>query len=302
MPGTYPGAFGTKKSPATLDVSQIIRKVEWATGPNVLMIWVSVNVQQHEPHAIPVKAFAVQDIANIFDDPIHIHDTHTPVPTVANPMNADMISHTFAWNRAPRKPDGGPDKIFQWRAALFFNLGKIKSLAVVSGEHITKYEITIRFPASEKTTESSVAYYAYADPFGNSFDYYQAHPTTTGAIIDAFGHTGIVTSPIVFGSAAQRSEFLGFNAGSLPPWVAFDKPGTGDVWDLLDWDLKAYTFLKRKDFKLKDDLSPDPSILDATNQSATEQRDHSTVDHSIPSETVTLTINLKTLAMTSKKV
>jgi hypothetical protein len=295
MPGNIPGNFGLKKRPATLDFSGIIAKVEWLIGPNILMLHFDVNVQLHEPHAVMVDGLDVS-IHDAFDNVVNIHDTFLTPPTPTNPVTKEMVAHTLAWNRAPRKPAAGSDLFYKWKAVLFLNLGRIVSFAHLLSN---TYDVVIRIPASEKKAEPSVAYYAFADPFGNSFDYYEAHPTTTGAIIDAEGHTAIVGSPLIFGSIAQRSAFLGYNAGSLPPWVAFDKPGTGDTFDLLDWTLKAYTFKSRKDFKLDDNLDP---AFTLDNIGFQLQREHATVDVQIPARTVTVTVNLKTLTMTSKKV
>jgi hypothetical protein len=298
MARTYPGIFGTRKSPATLDISQIIRKVEWATGPNVLLIHFDVNTSLHEPRAIPVQPFAVDAISNVFNDPINIHDTHTPTPTIVNPMSADMTAHTLVWNRAPRKPAAGVDLVYNWKAALFLNLGKIRFLGSVTDlEH---YEVVVRFPASEKKTESGVILNAFTT-FGVVNDWEAAKASSPHPISDIINEDlshSLVGNILVFGNTAERAAFLARNGD----WFSHDEPATGETFDLLDWDLKAYTFKKRKDFKLKDDLSPDPSILDATFINFKEERAHATFAVQIPAFTVTLTINLKTLSMTSKKV
>jgi hypothetical protein len=299
MAGNYPGKFGTRHSPATLDISQIIRKVEWATGPNVLMLHFDVNTSLHAPHAIPVEPFAVAAVSSVFDDPIHIHDTHVPIPTVVNPMSSSMTAHTLVWNRAPRKPAAGVDLVYNWKAALFLNLGKIRLLdSVTDLEH---YDVVIRFPASEKKTESGVILNAFTT-FGVVDDWSAAkasspHPFSDVTFFLGGPHT-IVGNILTFGNQADRATFLSLNGD----WFTHDEPATGETFDLLDWDLKAYSFKKRKDFKLKDDLSPDPAILDATFINFREERAHATFAVQIPAYTVTLTINLKTLTMTSKKV
>lgn len=300
MPGTLSGNFGTRKRPATLDFGQIIARIEWALGPSILMLHFEASSEVHPPRTIDVSAIGIGTISSVFDNPIHIHDNfNNPVPTVVNPMSLGMVSHTLVWNRAPKKPGGGSDNVFEWKAVLFLNIGRIKTFYDIE-EPDNHYDIVVRFPASEKTTETGVILYAFADVFG--WEYHFSHPQVTGAIIDDHGTFGIVGTVQVFGSETARSDFLGWNSGSLPPWVAHDEPASGDVYDRFAWQLRAYTFKRRKDFPLKSDtLLPDFSLSDDKAKDAKSDNAHATVDVQIPAITVTVTVNTKTLALTMKR-
>ena len=62
--------------------------------------------------------------------------------------------------------------------------------------------------------------------FGHPLEYYLEYPSTTGAVIDGTA-TRSLNSPIAFGARRSALAFLGWNAGSLPPWHTFDETVTG---------------------------------------------------------------------------
>jgi hypothetical protein len=293
-------AYGTKKRPVVLDFAQILRKVEWILGPNIAMIHFDVNCQLHTPHAVPLSAIGVS-LADVFTSTaINIHDDFLTVPTPTNPVTPEMAAHTLAWNRAPRKPSAGSDLQYRWKAVLFLNLGRIKSFRDIQDP---TFDVVVNFPASEKKTESGFIHYAYFN-FGTlSFAIAKAFPLYAVPVFfteeQRDNNTPVITGNIqLFGSVAERDHFITLQPD---PWGAQEEPATGDTFDLLDWEVKAYTYKKRKDFPLNNDLNPTYAV-DEKQIAFQVQHDHATLAVQIPARTVTFTINLKTLTMTSKKV
>jgi len=155
-------------------------------------------------------------------------------------------------------------------------------------------------PNSREDVTPETIYWAFADPFGNPFEYYMEHPGTTGAIIDAEGNTGVVITPLAFDTVAQRSEFLAWNAGSLPPWSTFDQT-LPDIHlsDNLSWQIKAQTYRKKKNFPTDSENQPLWNENEKVAQ-ATQSASGST-GHEIPSFTVTVRVNRSTLAVAMTK-
>jgi hypothetical protein len=285
--------------PWRLDPLKNIVGVGWRGGANILMLHFAVNVRDHTPRPISMQPFALESVSDIFTDPIHIHDAHLPTPTVVNPINAAMIAHSFVWNRTPLKPGLSVDLGYKWKAVLFLNLGRIKSLSAIV--HPETYDVVINFPASEKRTETGVILYAFTT-FGVEDNWEQAkasapHPFSA-VQYEVGGPFTVVGNIQVFGNTAERALFLSLNGD----WFSHDEPATGDIFDLLDWEVKAYTYKGRKTFPLKTDtLDPDYPV-DEKQIGFKVEHDHATVDVQIPSRTVTFTVNLKTLTLNSLKV
>ena len=126
------------------------------------------------------------------------------------------------------------------------------------------------------------------------------HPSTTGAVIDADGHTGVVNSPIAFGSEAERAAFLGWNAGSLPPWHTFDETlPESDLNDGLQWTVRGRTYKKRNDFPADEENAPlwdESTAIDIAEEYA-----ESVIHTPVPEYTVTVTVNLETLEISMTK-
>lgn len=283
--------------PWRLDPLKRIVSVGWSGG-KTLMLHFAVNVSDHSPRSIPLQAFALDSVPDVFNDPIHIHDAHLPVPIIVNPINSAMISHSFVWNRTPVKPGLSGDLRYKWKAVLFLNLAKIKTLAAVV--HPETYDVVINFPASEKRTETGVILYAFTT-FGVEDDWEAAkaaapHPFSA-VQYEVGGPFTVVGNIQVFGNTAERALFLSLNGD----WFSHDEPSSGDIFDLLDWEVKAYTYKVRKNFSLNASLDP-TYPADANQIGFKVEHDHATVDVQIPARTVTFTVNLKTLTLTSLKV
>ena len=241
--------------PWRLDPLKNIVGVGWGAG-NVLVLRIETRVNNHTPRLTTIEDLQFTgSLIDAYAETINEHDDHVPPPDIVNPMDGDMRAHTFMWNCPPYKLDtGGDESSHTWKAIVFLNLSRIRSFLDTSDP---EYVFTIHFPASEHHTEGGTVYWAFADPFGNPFEYYLEHPTTTGAVIDADGHTGIVNSPIAFGSEAERAAFLSWNAGSLPPWHTFDEPlPESDLNDGLQWNVRGRTYKKRNDFPTDEENAP----------------------------------------------
>jgi hypothetical protein len=292
--------MATFDPPWRLDPLKNIVGVGWRGGANILLLHFAVNVSVHEPYPITVQPSALDLVSNVFDNTIHQHDAHLPIPVIASPtINAAMIAHSYLWNRAPLKPGLGVDLRYMWKAVLFLNLAKIKTLpAVVRPE---TYDVVVAFPASEKKPVTGIILYAFTT-FGVEDDWEAAkasapHPISDVQFVLDGPHT-LVGNILTFGNPAERAQFLALNG----EWFSHDEPATGDTFDLLDWEVKAYTYKGRKTFPLKaDTLEPDYPV-DEKQISFQVQHDHATFDVQIPARTVTFTVNLKTLTMTSLKV
>ena len=283
--------------PWRLDPLQNIVGVGWGGG-NVLALRIDTDVNNHTPRLTTIENLQFTgSLIDAYAETINEHDDHVPPPDIVNPMDGDMRAHTFMWNRPPYKLDtSGDESSHTWKAIVFMNLSRIRSFLDATDP---EYVFTIHFPASEHHTEGGTVYWAFADPFGNPFEYYQEHPTTTGAVIDAEGHTGVVTTPIAFGSAPQRDAFLGWNAGSLPPWVAFDEPSSGSEPTTVSngrsgaaHTRSAMTSPRTQNAPLWDE---DTAIAVA------EEHAESVIATPIPAYVVTVTLNLDTLEFSMTK-
>jgi hypothetical protein len=284
--------------PWRLDPLKKIVEVGWRSGADILMLHFMVNTHVHEPHPVSVQPFRLDQIANAFDNPIHQHDNHVPTPVIADPLGSDMLAHSYVWNRVPVKPSLGVDLMYAWRAVLFFNLAKIKTLETIVRPEA--YDIVVSLPASEKKTETGIGLYAFTT-FGLVNDWEAAKASAPHPISDVRfeldGPHTLVGNILVFGNEAERSTFLSLNGD----WFTHNEPLSGDTFDLLDWEIKGYTYRKRKTFPLNDSLDP-TYPADEKQIDFQVQHEHATVAVQIPARTVTFTVNLKTLALTSTKV
>jgi hypothetical protein len=286
--------------PWRLDPLKNIVNVGWKGAANILMIHVSVNVQLHAPRSVPVQPLRLSNVPDVFGDPIRQNDDHIPAPVIVDPISSDMLAHSYLWNKTPVKPGANSDLQYRWRAVLFLNLGKIKTLEALSTPEKESYTVTLIFPASEKNTETGIILNAFTT-FGVENDWEAAKASAPHPISDVQfvvdGPRTLVGNILTFGSQAERATFLSLNG----EWFSHDEPASGNTWDLLDWEVKAYTYQQRKTFPLNDSL--DPTYAPDAKQIAFQvQHDHATVDVQIPARTVTFTINLNSLAMTSTKV
>ncbi len=232
--------------PWRLDPFQNIVGVGWGSA-DVLVLRIDTSVKNHSPHPTTIEGLHFTTaVIYAYAETIREHDADAD-PEPRNPMTSEMRAHAFMWNCPPHKLDtGGDEPAHTWSAIIFLNLSRIRSFFDSSD---SQYFFTIRFPAAERDLTNGTIYWAFADPFGNPFEYYREHPATTGAVIDSDGHTGIVTTPIAFGGGAQRDVFLGWNAGSLPPWHVFDEAlPDSDANDGLRWKIRGRTYKKRIDF------------------------------------------------------
>lgn len=293
------GTFGTKEFPVILDISQLIERVAWITGPDILMVRVKAKIRTGGVITTTIE----QPIAyngDLFASAIHDHDAFVPTPIIQLPtINKDMIAHSLDWNKPPlKKTDEGG---LTWFALLFFNL---RTLNKARTPKLPDYEIKVRFQGSTKKTLPETIYWAYADPFANPFEYYNDHPTTTGAIVDGFGHFSTVVSPKAFSTSGERNTFIGWNAGSLPPWVAFDQAITNEQNDMFQWEVEGWAFKRRKEFPVNtSDFKPsfawetDDKTKDYHKDSAGAFAENDV----LPAYTVTIRVNLKTLKFTLTK-
>jgi hypothetical protein len=297
MPGDIPGNFGLKSKPATLDFSGIITKVEWILGPDILVLQFDWRM------GLVSQTFDATDLSGLglstidpFAQIINQHDDHVPVPLIGNPMSKEMVAHTLAFNRPPSKK-GGVESGLHWKAILFFNLRAIKA---VEGLRDPTYEITIHTPASKIIHETGFVHWIYYDPFGNPFEYYQAHPFTSGIQIDAEGHTAVFLFPAAIPTIEARDLYLSLNAGSLPPLRSYEEPTSSDRSNGFGWRIDASTYRRRKDFPLGAELAPQWNVSEAKSSSFLSEQ--SLIGTSFPTRTVTVTVNFKTLAVSMKKV
>jgi hypothetical protein len=297
MAGNVPGNFGLKKKPATLDFSGIIQKVEWILGPDILVLqfdW-RMGLFGQTFGATSLSALGLSTI-DPFAQIINEHDDFVPVPSIVNPMSKPMVAHTLAFNRPPFKRSG-IEAAPHWKAILFFNLAHIKSF-----EDLTDptYQITITTPPSRIIHETGFVHWIYYDPFGNPFEYYQAHPSTSGIVIDAEGHTAVFLFPAAIPTIEARDLYLSLNAGSLPPLRSFEEPTSSDRSDGFGWRIDAKTYRRRKDFPLGSELAPLWDVAEA--KSSAFLSEQAVISTSFPARTVTVTVNFKTLAISMRKV
>ena len=196
--------------PGDLILSRRLSASVGAAG-NVLVLRIETRVNNHTPRLTTIEDLQFTgSLIDAYAETINEHDDHAPPPDIVNPMDGDMRAHAFMWNRPPYKLDtGGDETPHTWKAIVFLNLSRIRSFLDTSDP---EYVFTIHFPASEHHTEGGTVYWAFADPFGNPFEYYLEHPATTGAVIDADGHTGIV---IARSHSGARRSALRFLAGML---------------------------------------------------------------------------------------
>lgn len=284
--------------PWRLDPLKNIVGVGWGGG-NVLVLRIETRVNNHAPRLTTIEDLQFTDsLMDVYAETINEHDDHVPPPAIVNPMDGEMRAHAFMWNRLPYKLDiDGGDSPHTWKAIIFLNLSRIRSFVDSSD---LEYVFTIHFPASEHHTETGTVYWAFADPFGNPFEYYLEHPTTTGAVIDGDGHTGVVNSPIAFGSVAERAAFLSWNAGSLPPWHTFDEPTPpSDLNDGLQWKVQGRTYKKRNEFPT--DEQNTPLWDESTAIGGAEEHAYSVIATPIPACVVTVAVNLDTLEISTVK-
>ena len=210
--------------PWRLDPLKKIVGVGWGGG-NVLVLRIETRVNNHTPRLTTIEDLQFTgSLIDAYAETINEHDDHVPPPDIINPMDGDMRAHTFMWNRPPYKLDtAGDESSHTWKAIVFLNLSRIRLFLDASDP---EYVFTVHFPASEHHTESGTVYWAFADPFGEPFEYYLEHPTTTGAVIDADGHTGSRQYSDAFGSAVEARLFLTLERRSLPPGTR-DEPLSG---------------------------------------------------------------------------
>ena len=168
--------------PWRLDPLKKIVGVGWRGG-NVLVLRIETRVNNHTPRLTTIEDLQfIGSLISAHAETINEHDDHVPPPDIVNPMNGDMRAHAFMWNHPPYKLDtGGDESSHTWKGIAFLNLSRIRLFLDASD---LEYVFTIHFPASEHHTEGGTVYWAFADPFGNPFEYYLEHPTTTGAVID----------------------------------------------------------------------------------------------------------------------
>ena len=284
--------------PWRLDPLKRIVGVGWGSG-NVLVLRIETRVNNHAPRLTTIEDLQFTgSLIDAYAETINKHDDHLPSPDIVNPMDGDMRAHTLMWNRPPYKRDtAGAESPHTWKAIVLLNLSRLRSFLDPSDP---EYAFTIHFPASEHHTEGGAVYWAFADPFGNPFEYYLEHPATTGAVIDADGHTGIVNSPIAFGGDAERAAFLGWNAGSLPQWHTFDEAlPESDLNDGLGWKVLGRTYKKRNDFPTDEENAPlwdEEAAIDVA-----EEQAQSLIATPISAYVVTVTVNLDTLEITMMK-
>jgi hypothetical protein len=284
--------------PWRLDPLKSIVGVGWG-GSNVLVLRIETRINNHAPRLTTIEDLQfTESLMDVYAETINEHDDHVPPPDIVNPVDGYMQAHAFMWNRRPYKLDtGGGESPHTWNAIVFLNLSRIRSFLETNDP---EYIFKIHVPASEHHAESGTVYWAFADPFGNPFEYYMEHPTTTGAVIDTDGHTGIVNSPIAFGSEPERAAFLSWNAGSLPPWHTFDEPlPESDLNDGLQWKVQGRTYKKRIDFPTDEENAP---LWDEASAIAfAEAHAESVIDTAIPAYVVTVGVNLGTLGISMTK-
>lgn len=297
-------SYGSKRRPVVLDFSQIIRRVNWVVGGNILTLDIQLNVDRHEPGQQTLLK-AMSDTFNVFTETINKHDDKLPVAELENPFTPDMIDKLYIWSRAPFTETGGENQTRHKRAIIFFNLSKIKSKMKAdssTGATPIEFEFQVLFPPGQNTTQDETTYWAYYDPFGNPFEYYMEHPQSSGAIIDEFGNTGVFVFPRAFGTAAERDQFLGYNAGSLPPMVGFDEPNQTTVDDNLNWEIRAETHKKTKDYLARNfpTNSRNEPGWDEDKATDTATESESSPDL-MPAFTVTVTVKFSDLSVTMEK-
>lgn len=300
--------FGTKTKPVILDISQVIRRVAWITGPDILMIRIFAMLRKPGTPTTRIE----QPIAyngDAFKDVIHDYRADAkPIPTVELPtINGGMMVYSLDWNNPPLKDNSANETFNIYSAVLFFNLPVLKREQQTPGE---TYEVKVIFPGNTKKPEPATTYYAFwnfgtlnwetAKAFPLQIPYYTSWENLAKNITDVGGNIQFWTS------AAPRDQFVLINSGE--GWGSHEETVQSEVNDLFQWECEAWTFKRRKEFPLDKENFLNPT--DAFGW----QGDEKTKGHEffsdgaymdsmvIPSRTVTFRVKYKTLELTATKV
>jgi len=298
--------FGKKERPLILDVSQLARRVQWITGPDILMLRIYCQIlNPNTPTATLVQPMAYN--GEVFVTAIHDYDDHTPPPTVELPtINAAMIAHSLDWNKAPLKEPSANEGFRLFTALIFFNLRVIKR-EMVSPPVDNTYEIKVQLPASVRKTQPETLFIAYWN-FGTlNYEAAKAFPLSipvfyTQAMVD--NNTPAISGNIqFFATSADRDFFISIQPD---PWGATEDTTNIEKSDLFQWEVEAWTFKRRKEFPVDPDDFYAPTFEwegDEKTKGHELIADGAYTDNMVlPARTVTIRANFKTLAMTMEKV
>lgn len=299
--------FGTKSKPVILDISQVIRRVGWITGPNILMLRIFAMIRNTEPQPNVRLEQPIGWNGDAYVKVIHDHDDFVPVPIITLPtVNAAMIAHSLDWNKEPLKDPSANETFDIYTALIFFNLAVIKR-EMVSPPMDNKYEIKVHFPGSKKKSEPFTMYIAYFN-FG-TLDYEVAKAYPLGALPLFFtqeqkdNNTPVLSGNIqIFPTAEARNNFITLNPGM----GSHEEVVPQEISDLFQWEIEAWTFKRRKEFPVDDEAFYIPTF--------DWQGDEKTKGHKIlaegaytdsmtlPARTITITAEFKELTLEMTKV
>jgi hypothetical protein len=235
--------------PWRLDPLKNIVNVGWGKQ-DILVLQIDQTLGiVHAPDLISFESLGfTSSVVDAFQSQIKEPDTFVPVPDIVDPVSKEMMSHLFMWSKPVYKLNTSDG--YTWRALVFLNIGKIRGALPAIVPARTSWEFTLQFPASRRVTTADTLYWIWQNNFYANFFDAKEHPFTTGVVIDAEGHVAVLSIPFIPSpnSAARRDEILGYNAGSLPPFLSFDEAISDDVSDNLRYTVTARTYRSLKKF------------------------------------------------------
>ncbi len=275
--------------PVSLDPFQRIVNVGWG-GVDILVLEFSYR------RSGPRPVFTLRDLLftsttyDLFDSVI-VNNDGAGNPSPGNPITQDMLKFLRLWNRPPyfRTDEGGT----RGNAILFFNLRKIRASLP---QNATTFTFKVATPASSPITTSGVEYWCWSNAFGaGSLEENEENPFTTGD--PRFPPFGIITIPTAFGSAEEAGAFAAMFVA--PEIFVTSRAVSHTRPDGLGWDLRVSSYRNKTDFPTGSDNSPNWDLGEA--KGGTVESASGSSETSIPAYTVTVEVDIRTLAVNSSK-
>lgn len=271
-----------------LDPFQNIVNVSWGAGLSILALIVEY---QRNKDAVPLFQLSslgfTGDTPNILTQTLAYKDDSPEPAPVVNPISDAMASHLFMWSRSPFLRPGGGETDSIGRAAMFFNLRKIKSILGPSNT----YQFNVLTPGTEDSEIiTQPIWWVWSTDFGaTSLEENQANPFTTGT--NKPGFPPIVTIPIAF-NTLEEAEF--FIEGVISPqYFIAERQEETIVPDRMSWNVEAASYKDKSDFPVNPDNSPAWSHV--AEGSGNQHGEGSSQGTPLPEGIVTVSVNLETL-------
>lgn len=276
-------------NPVRLDPFQRVVNVGWG-GVDILALEFSYR------RSGPRPGFMLRDLPftsttyDLFDSVI-VNNDGAGNPNPGNPITKEMLKFLRLWNRSPHlvTDEGGT----RGDAILFFNLRKIRASLP---QNATTFRFKIATPASSPITTSGVEYWCWSNAFGaGSLEENEEHPFTTGD--PRFPPFGVIAIPTAFGSSEEAGAFAAMFVA--PEMFVTSRAVSHTRPDGLGWNLRASTYRGKMNFPTSVNNSPNWNLGEA--KGGTMQAASGSSETSIPAYTVTVEVDVRTLAINSSK-